>query len=156
MKLTFKQFQHTEYAEYASWFVDPELNRRLGPMDQEWLDFVLAEPETEGITWAVFWEEKLVAVLETVFDPAGQLPAAITAIAVKPSLRGQGIGTAALQQLLALHHAQGIAAHIAYVAQDNASARRLIEQVGFARTATAPNEHGYLEFCHNYRLEREE
>jgi len=146
MELEFRRFQQGHYPAYAAWFVDPELDRWLGPMDQEWLDAVLAEPATEGITWAVFRDEALVAVIETVFDPQGHLPAGITAIAVKPSLRRQGIGGAVLHKLLALHHAQGIDAHVAYVAQDNESARRLVEGVGFAPTAAEADEHGYLEF----------
>ncbi|MEZ4730437.1 MAG: GNAT family N-acetyltransferase [Caldilineaceae bacterium] len=149
MKLTFRQFQEADYPEYASWFVDADLNHRLGPMDQAWLDAVLTEPAAQGITWAILREAEFVAVIETVFDPDGHLPAGIPAIAVKPSLRGQGIGTAVLHQLLALHHAQGIEQHIAYVAQDNVSARRLVECVGFVQTDAEPNEHGYLEFQHH-------
>lgn len=33
-----RRFHETDYPVYAAWFVDPELNRRLGPMDQAWLD----------------------------------------------------------------------------------------------------------------------
>lgn len=146
MTLEFRRFQADYYAEYATWFADIELNRRLGPMDQEWLDSVLAEPAAEGITWAVFRDAELVAVIETGFDPQGQLPTVILGIAVKPSLRRQGIGKAVLQKILALHYAQGRHEHIAYVAQDNQSARRLIESIGFVSTGSEPDEHGYLEF----------
>jgi len=153
MKLAFKKFQQAYYPEYAAWFVDPELNRRLGPMDQEWLHAVLAEPEAEGITWAVFRDDELVAVIETVFDPDDQRSAVIMATAVKPTLRRQGLGTAVLQRLLAMHQTKSIDAHLAYVAQDNESARRLIEQVGFVQTTVEPDEHGYLEFQCNYSVQ---
>ncbi|MEZ4865049.1 MAG: GNAT family N-acetyltransferase [Caldilineaceae bacterium] len=150
MKLDFRRFDQAHYPVYKAWFADPELDRRLGPMNQEWLDYVLAGQETEGITWAVYRDAEFVAVLETVFDPQQQLPAAITAIAVRPNLRGQGIGTAVLQQILALHRGQGIDDHVLYIAQDHTSARRLVERAGFVQTAAAPNEYGYLEFrCHN-------
>jgi hypothetical protein len=52
MNLELKRFQQEHYAEYASWFVDHELNQHLGPIDQEWLDEVLAQPESAGNTWA--------------------------------------------------------------------------------------------------------
>ncbi len=42
MELVFRRFQQTDYPEYAAWFVDAELDRQLGPMDQAWLDAVLA------------------------------------------------------------------------------------------------------------------
>lgn len=150
MKLEFKKFQQTDYLEYAAWFVEPELNRRLGPMDQDWLDAVLAEPEAEGVTWAIFRNAELVAVVETVFDPTKHLSAVISAIAVKPALRHQGIGTAVLQTLLTMHHTKGIAKHVADVAQDNETARRLLERVGFVLTASELDEHGYLEFRYSY------
>jgi len=150
MHLEFRRFEKNYYSEYVTWFADPELDRRLGPMDQAWLDAVLAEPEAAGITWAVFCDAELVAVVETGFDPEGQALAIIMAIAVKPALRHQGLGATVLQKLLALHHEQGIDKHIAYVAQDNAPARRLIERVGFVITSSEPDEHGYLEFRRSY------
>ena len=49
MHLEFRRFQEEDYPEYASWFTDPELNRRLGPIDQDWLEAVLCESESEGV-----------------------------------------------------------------------------------------------------------
>jgi RimJ/RimL family protein N-acetyltransferase len=146
MNLDFKRFQREQYAEYASWFADPNLNHQLGPMDEEWLDSILSEPESAGITWAVFRGDELVAVVETVFDPHHQLPAAIAAIATKPTLRRQGIAAAALHHILTLHHTQGITEHIAYVSTHNPAGRRCLEKVGFIQAASEPNEHGYHEF----------
>jgi ribosomal protein S18 acetylase RimI-like enzyme len=148
IKLELKHFQREHYAEYASWFVDPELNRHLGPMDQTWLDAVLSRPESAGVTWAVFRGTELVAVAETVFDPEGFLPAGITAIATKPGLRRQGIGTIMLQQILSLHKSKGIVEHVAYVSPHNPDGRRLLEKAGFVVATVEPNEHGYIEFRH--------
>jgi len=60
-KFELKQFQPEYFAEYASWFVDPELNRQLGPMDPAWLEVVLSQPESAGVTWAAFRGMELVA-----------------------------------------------------------------------------------------------
>ena len=119
MDLEFKRFKREFYSEYALWFTDPELNRQLGPMDKDWLDAILSEPESAGVTWAVYREAELVAVVETVFDPQNRLRVWITAVVTKPALRQQGIGTAVLQHILALHKSQGITEHIAYVSVDN-------------------------------------
>ena len=117
-------------------------------MDKEWLDFVLSEPESAGVTWAVFRDAELVAFVETIFDPQNQLPAVITAVATKPDLRLQGICTAVLLHILALHKSQGIAEHIAYVSADNPAGQRSVEKVGFVQVTSEPNGHGYIEFRH--------
>ena len=146
MNLEFKQFQREQYTEYASWFADPELNRRLGPMDQEWLDSVLSQPESAGVTWAVFRGVELVAGVEIVFDPQNEWPAAIAAVATKPALRRQGIASAALRHILELHQEQGITEHMAYISVSNPAGRRCLEKVGFVPADSEPNEHGYMEF----------
>jgi RimJ/RimL family protein N-acetyltransferase len=146
MNLDFKCFQREHYPEYAAWFADPELNHQLGPMDEEWLDSILSQPESAGITWAVFRGDELVAVAEIVFDPQNQLPPGITAIATKPTLRRQGIATAALHHIITLHQNQGITEHLAYVSIHNPAGRRCLEKVGFVQATSQPNEHGYHEF----------
>ena len=145
MNLTFKRFGRQHYPEYAAWFIDPELNHALGPMDEEWLDAILAETEEEGITWAVFRDGEFVAVIETRFDPQKVLPAAITALAVKPALRRQGIGRAVLEKLLADHHMQGRGSHLCYIHKDNSASLLLCEGLGFVAVGQ-PNPHGYVEY----------
>lgn len=152
MKLEFRRFQRKEYPEYTAWFQNEELNNRLGPMDTDWLEAVLSQPETQGITWAIYGAEEFVAVVETAFDPDGHLPTAIPAIAVKPELQGKGIGKAVLQQVLAMHQARGKSDHIAFVATDNLAARKLLESVGFVATSQEPDSHGYVEFHRTTQL----
>ncbi len=94
----------------------------------------------------MFRDEVLVAVVETVFDPESKL-AAVSALAVKPDLRGQGVGIVVLKQLLATHRKRGVRRHVAYVKVDNQTARRCLEHVGFVLSAE-PNAYGYLEFRH--------
>ena len=140
--LVLKRFQPEHYAEYASWFADPELNRRLGPIDADWLEAVLSQPEREGMTWAALRGAELVAVVETALDPERRLPAVITAIATRPALRRQGIGSRVLAQVLALHRSQGIGEHLAFVAADSPGAQRCLEKAGFVRAAPEPDAHG--------------
>jgi GNAT superfamily N-acetyltransferase len=122
--LEIKRFRREDYPEYAAWFVDPELNRHLGPMDLTWLEAVLSQPDAAGATWSVFRETELVAIIETVFDMEHRLPAVIAAFATKPELRRQGIGTQVLQQILLMHRSKGINEHVAYVSIHNPGARR--------------------------------
>lgn len=105
--LEFRRFQEKDFREYTSWFVDAEQDRWLGPLDREWLEAVLSEGKAEGMTWAVFRDETLVAVAETVFDSENQV-AAFTGLATKPDLRRQGVGTAVLEKLLDVHRREGL------------------------------------------------
>ena len=148
MDFELKRFQQEHYAEYASWFTDPELDRHLGPIDRERLDAVLSQAEAAGVTWAIFRHRDLVAVVETLFDPENPFAAAITAIAVKPSLRRQGIGTSVLQLILALHRKNGIVEHVVYISLDNIGGQRCATRAGFVPVTSEPDERGYIEFHH--------
>ncbi len=145
MELEFKRFQEKDFRAYALWFVDPEQDRWLGPMDQEWLEAVLSEKESEGATWAVFRAGMLVAVAEMAFDSEGNR-AAVTALATRPGLRRQGIGTAVLEKLLDMHRREGILKHVAFVYEDNRTAQQCLKRVGFVSVTPEPNENGYLTF----------
>lgn len=149
MKLTFQRFQEQDFQAYALWLVDPEQDRWLGPMGQEWLEAVLSEEESEGATWAVFRAGMLVTVAETAFDLKGNR-AAVTALAVRPKLRKQGIGTA-LEELLDVHRREGLLEDVAFVREDNRTAQRCLERVGFMPVTPEPNENGYLEFRYDWK-----
>jgi RimJ/RimL family protein N-acetyltransferase len=152
MHLQFRRFQLEYYPEYASWFVDPELNRQLGPMDKDWLDAVLSEAESEGVTWAVFRENEMIAVVETFFDLRDQLAVIITGLATKPPFRGQGIGTAVLRMILSYHQHRGITKHIAYISVNNSAGQRCAEKAGFLVVTSKPDEHGFIKLQHDSPL----
>ena len=149
MHFQFSRFQIEHYPEYASWFIDPELNRQLGPMDKNWLEAVLSEPEFVGVTWAVFRDNEMIAVVETVFDPENQACAAIPALATRPELSQQGIGTACLRLILSYHKHNGITEHVAYISVDNTAGQRCAKKAGFAPVTSTPNEQGYIELRHS-------
>lgn len=148
MVLNFVRFTADDYPEYKSWFADADLNAHLGPMDQDWLDAVLAERDEDGAIWAVFEGETLVAVVEIGFDPRHKLPAVICAIATKPALRRRGIARAVLREAMRQSHARGIREHQCVVEQHNAAARRLVESEGFQLISAVPDDHGYLRYSH--------
>jgi RimJ/RimL family protein N-acetyltransferase len=155
MDLEFKKFQQEYYADYYSWFTDPMLNRELGPMEQdtleeEWLTSTLAESDSEGITWAIFRNNKLVAVAEVFFDPGDSDRAHIRSIAVQPALRGQGLGVGVLQHILKLNYRRGIHRHTALIMPANFASQRCFAKVGFKTLSAEPNEQGYIEFEHSH------
>jgi ribosomal protein S18 acetylase RimI-like enzyme len=151
MALQFVPFRREFFDEYASWFGDAELNRHLGPMDQEWLECTLAEPESSGVTWAVFRNTELVGVVETKYDPENRLPAGITAVAVKPTLRGQGIGSEIMREVLSRNHVKGLVDRVGYVSPENVRAQRFLEKLGFERIGVEPSRSRYIEFRHRVK-----
>src|SRR5262249_55078432 len=96
----FRKFTRADFPEYKSWFMDPELNRQLGPMDDEWLEYVLNEQD--GAQYTIFRDDEIVAVLGILLPDERRPDYYITDLAVKPSLRGQRIGSGTLQKLFEL------------------------------------------------------
>ena len=145
MDLEFKQFTKEHFAEYASWFTDPDLNHRLGPMDDAWLELVTRGGELPGDeTWAVLRDGELVAVVEALVEADSPGSYTIGAVATKPALRGQGIGTLSLQHVLDVHKSRGIVHHIARVSVDNVAGQRCAAKAGFMPASSAPDQHGYI------------
>ena len=101
MPLHFAKFRREDFLEYKSWYEDADLNTHLGPMDEEWLEYVMKE--TDGCQYSVFGDKELIAVVGIKF-PNAQHPAYyITDFAMKPSLRSQGIGSELLTELTKRH-----------------------------------------------------
>jgi ribosomal protein S18 acetylase RimI-like enzyme len=111
----------------------------------EWLSAILARTEEEGITWAVYLGAEMVGVVETVFDPEKVLLVGITALAVKPVLRRQGIGSAILRELLVSHNRLGIREHCVFIHMSNEAAHQLFERQGFVQVSEL-DKHGYIEY----------
>jgi len=149
MELAFSRFRREYYQEYAAWFSDPELNRQLGPLDEDWLSAVLSEQAAEtGDTWVVFLSMEMVGVVSTVFDPENRFRAGITEIAVKPTRRRQGLAKAILKKLLSDHHDQGIISHVTYIKATNEVSRHLFEGLGFM-AQSEPDRNGFIEYRHS-------
>lgn len=145
MDLELMQFTNEHFAEYASWFADPDLNRQLGPMDDAWLELVLRGGEMPGDeTWAVLREGELVAVIEALVVAEDLASYTIGAVATKPMLRRQGIATWSLQHLIDLHQSRGIVEHSARVSVDNTAGQRCAARAGFVPVSSVPDKHGYI------------
>jgi len=143
MHVRLSPFREEDFAEYASWFDDAELNTHLGPMDQAWLDATLAL--TTGATYSAFQDDKLVGVIGIVY-PSEQFPFyVITELATKPSLRRSGIGAGILDALFALHPLETRRHWKAYVADKNAVAKAFFETQGWRATGPA-NEAGMVTY----------
>lgn len=111
------------------WFQDPELNLRLGPMDEDWLQHVLQERDgvelvaqsPDGTPFALVGLDWLRPGLVVITD-----------LAVDPGRRGRGLGRQALDAVLAWPGAPAPARWITFVDPTNPAAAAFFVRCGWA------------------------
>jgi ribosomal-protein-alanine N-acetyltransferase len=91
--------------------------------------YVVRTPECPVAGFCAFW---------LVFDEIH-----VNNIAIRPAFRGQGIGTALMQHVLAEGRALGARRATLEVRASNAAARRLYERLGFAVAGTRRNYYSH-------------
>jgi len=128
-----RPFLKEDFDTYCTWYADPDLNRELGPMDNEWLEYVLNESPPKEFSF--FEDGSLVAVIGTEAPETGEDSTwYITAIAVNPAMKRKGIGKRALQLLLEHHSARDNPpkAWIAWVSLNNSVAKFFFTELGWS------------------------
>lgn len=109
-----------DWAWVQAWFTDATLDRELGPLDEEWLEHVLADREGVELVVADGTGTAL-ALVGVAWDPDGRAHG-ITDLAVDPARRRTGIGGLALAAVTAWPGHPPSAGWIAFVDPDNAPA----------------------------------
>lgn len=144
MTLRFSQFSIDDFTEYKSWFVDPELNAELGPMDDKWLQAVITEHN--GVEYSVFDEVGLIGVVGILFPDIEHPAYYITDIAIRPNAKKMGIGTQILRQLMSMHQLENGQCWKAFVDYENQPAIIFFKKNGWSCLSQKPDDHGMLEF----------
>lgn len=136
-----RNFLREDYQTYLAWFEDPDLNRELGPMDNQWLEYVLNESPPKEFCF--FEDEQLVAVVGTEV-PASKAETTwyVTSIAVNPTMKRQGIGKHALQLLIETHSLRENPPKtwIAWVDQSNSAARKFFKELAWKESVKPDND----------------
>lgn len=144
MDLFFKPFEQEDFEDYKSWFADTVLNRFLGPIDDTWLESVLAQ--TNGIQYSVLGDAQLVAVLGVKVPDVYHQYYVITDMAVKPAMQGKGLGTRILSELYRLHPLKSNETWRTYVNESNHRALVFFQKNGWVSDLTVPSRDGILSF----------
>lgn len=122
-------FAESDFPEYQAWYLDAALNQALGPMDEEWLAAVLAEvPPAQFSLWV---DGELSAVCGIVRGEGAEADWVVTDLAVRPDLRGRGLGRLALIEILRREYAPG-RTWSAYVEPGNVPAQRFFASLGWS------------------------
>lgn len=121
-------FHQDHFKEFKSWSCDAEFHRRLGPINDEWLNFVINEKS--GRQYSVFDDGKLVAVVGIVLPDDMHNFYVLTDLSVSPLLKSKGIGSSALKKVLEIYQ-NDIKPWKTYIEIDNEAAIRLFKKNGW-------------------------
>lgn len=125
----------------SSWYRDAELNQRLGPVDESWLEHVLADES--GAQLVVEDDTGTpVALVGCVWDPSGA-GHVITDLSVDPALRRHGIGRRALSAALTWKGHPETRCWTAFVDDDNRGAFAFFSAIGWTYTGKDDDMHRF-------------
>lgn len=138
-ELVFARFEADDLAEYQSWFTDGELSRRLSFPDERWFSYLGAD---HVACWAVkSGAGEMVAVVQADREEDG---AGFFDIALRPQLRGRGLGRQVLDAFIS-GPARTYRELRATVEPDNHASIAMVRRCGF-RQWESPDEDGFLQF----------
>ena len=139
MNIEHRPFRRDDFEDFRSWFADDRIQNSLGPLDQEWLDCVLAEQPPAQFSF--FVNNELVAVAGIVRPNHEHPYFVITDLAVHPTKQRTGIG-ASVVQILQNHFqiSDGLNSWKAFVALDNLGAQEFFSNLSWNRCANKDDE----------------
>lgn len=107
------------------WFTDETIDRELGPLDEEWLEHVLAE--TDGVQLVIEDAHPAtgvpapIAIVGVVWGDADN-GHGITDLAIDPARRGFGLGRTAIEATMSWPENPPTTSWIAFVDRENTAA----------------------------------
>lgn len=138
-------FEAHDFPIYQSWFQDPWLQQALGPMDEDWLSYILQDKT--GAQFSFLEKEALNCVIGLTWASETHPENIITDIAVRPDLRGHGLGKQALNLLISQQ--QNGHPWIAYVEQNNSKAAAFFDRLGWQKSMEDMLRFTYYTFTSN-------
>jgi ribosomal protein S18 acetylase RimI-like enzyme len=127
--LAVRPFAAEDYSWLQAWYEDPVLDEELGPLDDEWLAYVLADETGEQLV--VLADGVPVAVVGIVWANGENTAHAVTDIAVDPARRGSGLGRTALDQVVAHVEREAPDGWVAFVDRENLAAFAFFSALGW-------------------------
>ena len=142
-----RRFRRRDYLAYSAWFSDAELNLHLGPIDEAWLTYVLADEG--GSQFSFISEDELIGVAGLCHPGKRNEDYVLTDIAVRPNLRRQGIAAGLILKLLGEYPWTQSKCLSAYIAPDNAAALGLFRALGWVKMKEASTPQQMRHFTFN-------
>lgn len=127
-------FQEAHFNRYRAWFSDPDLERFLGPIDEDWLDAVLHE--SDGAQYAFLEQQTLLGVIGIKFPTPAHPYYVLTDIAIAPEYQKKGLGRKLLAALYQRHPVQEAQYWLCYVDKENRAAHAFFRKQGWHEAPT--------------------
>ena len=145
MRMKFVNFSAQHFEEYQAWFADPTIRKHLGEaVTPEWLDFVIKDKAGQQL--CVLNGDELVAVVGIVFPTQRVRNYVVSDIAIRPELRGAGIGRFVVESLLARFGLASDECWEAYVDQENSAAFSFFQAINWRLKFQTPDQDGMFVF----------
>lgn len=139
MKL--RRLVREDWAWIQDWFRDPKINQELGPLDLEWLEFVMNEDD--GIQLVALEDNQPVALIGCAWHPEAHELHGITDIAVSPAYKKQGLGRNALFETIKWPGHPPCGGWKAFVSPQNAEAEAFFSSVGWKNAGLDDEMHRF-------------
>lgn len=139
-----RPFQAEDFPPYESWFADPVLYAQLGPMDRYWLEQVLSD--ADKALYSILRGDLLVAVVGVCLPTSAHPFFFVTDLAVRPELRGTGVGRAVMALVMNRAELQSSPLWRASVRPDNPGALAFLIKLGWTRLEMGNPFDELLEF----------
>ncbi|MDN6858487.1 GNAT family N-acetyltransferase [Pseudomonas sp. CAN2814] len=139
-----RPFQAEDFPPYESWFADPVLYAQLGPMDRYWLEQVLSD--ADKALYSILRGDLLVAVVGVCLPTPAHPYYFVTDLAVRPELRGTGVGRAVMALVMNRAELQSSPLWRASVRPDNRGALAFLIKLGWTRLEMGNPFDELLEF----------
>lgn len=139
-----RPFLAEDFPPYESWFADPVLFAQLGPMDRDWLEQLLIAPDR--VLYSILRGDLLVAVVGICLPNPEHPYYFVTDLAVRPELRGSGVGRAVMALVMSRAELQSSPLWRASVRPDNQGALAFLIKLGWTRLEMGNPFDELLEF----------
>nr|WP_313372438.1 GNAT family N-acetyltransferase [Brucella intermedia] len=123
-----RKLRRDDWTWIQTWFQDECLNRALGPLDQEWLNYVLTQHD--GIQLIAEIDGEPVGLIGCQWDRQGKQHG-ITDFAIAPAKRQRGLGGRVLAGVVDWAGHPSTASWVAFVDPQNLGAQKFFSVLGW-------------------------
>jgi N-acetylglutamate synthase-like GNAT family acetyltransferase len=127
----FQKFSARDFKTYKAWFKDKTLQKTLGYIDKEWLDYILTDQT--GIEYSVFQNQQLIGVIGLNYPNETEKSYVISNIALQPNLKNRGLGSKMLKAFMQKITLKPEEYWVSYVENFNFNAQHFFEKNGWTK-----------------------
>jgi RimJ/RimL family protein N-acetyltransferase len=144
MNLSFRRFSEQDLRLVTTWFVDPEMKRRISYPTTQWFNYVSTTPNVYA--WMILERITPIAYVQVDIEDDQR---AYTVLAVKAEFRGQGYCKKILRALVKRPEVSKLSSIEGYVEVDNTASQRCLIAAGFHQINETPDEDGMFKFVYS-------